>query len=809
MSRIILRDGKVAELRPATQSAEDVEMVHALFRNASADSLYFRFFHTVREVQRSVIRQMLEGTGPNGLSLLCLAGDKALGIGTYVPGETDTQLAEVSFFIDDEYQGKGLGSLLLEHMAEHAWLHGFQRFEAHVLRENRKMLQVFNASGYETSHQGYGDTIHLFLPLSRTERSRALAQTREKLATAASLAPFFRPRTVAVIGASRDPNRLGHQLFRHILAGEFQGTVYPVNPNTASVASVRAYATLADVPDEIDLAVIVVPAPQVPAIVEECIAADVRAVMITSTGFSEAGPTGVRAQQEIVERLRSHGCRLIGPNSMGLVTTVPGVRLNASFAAAMPRSSGIAIASQSGALGIAILEYAEKIGIGVSHFVSMGNRADISANDLLQYWEDDPDTQMVVLYLESFGNPRKFTQIAKRLTRSKPLLVVKGARTAVSYSISESRRIWKSAAEPVVDALFQQTGVIRLDTLQELFDVAALISQSPLPAGRRVAIVTNTAGGAVVAVDALQKEGLTFVGPVLDLGSDALPEGYRDVLPQLLRDPAVDAVVVLFIPVGTSEEPSVTASIRAAIEEAYAASDAGQKTIVANFLARGDYTIRYIEANGQRVPIYPFPEQGIRALAKLVTYAEYLTTAQGRIPDLGNVDVEHARALVRSNSNNRTNVDEWMAERESLAVLQAVGICIQGSIADDSTALLPFQRRKLNLQIRVHVDALFGPVMTVTQCISIPEAKEPVVLSSVQRVIPLTAVDAHDMCEAVVTPAGDDDMHSGLMSSLSDVLLRVSHLVDEVPEIEEVHITSIDFTDRAIEVTGGAVKTHH
>ncbi|MBX6394687.1 MAG: GNAT family N-acetyltransferase, partial [Alicyclobacillaceae bacterium] len=664
MTKVILRDGRAAEFRMAENSDQDRRMIRALFESASPESLYFRFFHVVREISEDVLDDMVSADGVRDVTLLCVAGDQALGVGTY--NQVDEDKAEVAFLVDDRMQGKGIGTLLLEHLAEIAWQNGFRFFEAYVLYENEKMLNVFLSSGYEIRSEQESGIAHLVLKLGHTERTRALQEAREKLAVAASLVPFFHPQTVAVVGASRDPNGLGHVLFRHILDGGFQGVVYPINPTARSVAGVRALSSLRDVPEPVDLAVIAVPAPQVMSVIDECVEVGVRSVIVISSGFSDDHETGLPNRAEIAGRLRRAGARLLGPNSLGMVNTDPKVRLNASFAPRFPLRGHLAVASHSGALGITILEYASRMGIGVSSFASMGIKADISGNDLLQYWEDDPETEIIALYLESFGDPRKFSRIARRVTRRKPIVAVKGARTDGGVAISPTGSAIPRIRDFLVDALFRQTGIIRVNTLQEMFDVTALLAFSPLPGGNRVAIVTNTAGGAVMAVDALHNEGLRLARPPVDLGTVALADGYRKVLPDVLRDSEVDAVLVLFTPVGVSEDREVADALAEAVREV--ARDVREtggtaKPVVANFLMTEDNFVRFIEAGEQRIPVYPFPEQAVRALAKVVSYARYRQSPRGRIPDLNGTDTDRARQIIRRyrpDAAERARVVEWM-----------------------------------------------------------------------------------------------------------------------------------------------------
>ncbi|MBX6354156.1 MAG: GNAT family N-acetyltransferase, partial [Thermoflavifilum sp.] len=816
MTRVVLRDGRVAELRPARRDAADKEMIRRLFAEASPDSLYFRFFHVVREVPEKLLEAMLEANGDEQYSLLCIAGDRALGIGTYA--RTDDDTAEVAFFVADEMHGKGLGTLLLEHLAQTAWRHGFKRFEAYVLCENRRMLSVFQSSGFEIRRRLESDRYHLVLPLVITERVRALQDTREKLAVAASLAPVFQPQTVAVVGASRDPDSLGHQLLRHIVDGGFQGTVYPVNPHARAVAGVQAHPSLRDIPEPVDLAVIAVPAAETLGVVDDAVASGVRAVVIISAGFADAGDDGLALEREVRRRLRAAGCRLIGPNCLGLLTTAPQVRLNASFVPYLPRAGGLAVASQSGGLGVAIVDYAQRVGLGISNFVSMGNKADVSTNDLLQYWEDDAQTEMVALYIESFGNPRKFSRIARRISRKKPVLVVKSARSPVSLQVSDVRQVARAARDIVVEALFRQTGLIRIDTLQELFDVAPLLAFSPRPTGRRVAIVTNSAGGAVMAVDALRREGLEFVQPVVDLGFEALAEGYRLVLPQVLRDPAVDAVLVLYVPVGRTDTGPVADAIRDAVREVVAEGEDAGKPVIANFLTTETYHVRLLDAGGQKVPVYPFPEQAVRALAKAVQYAEYLAQPQGRVPDLVDIDTEAARAMVR-----RWLRDGYRVLRgdEALEVLAKVGV--HGTQADEGDereseaadtggsrtradggqgsgagALAERARtRQWRGAVSVESDPLFGPVLTVRRDAARGPDQPP---QMGLRLIPITDLDADSLAWA----AAPEPEAEALRAQLQDLVLRLSRFVDETPEVAglELRITVRGGQD-APEAAGG------
>lgn len=779
MTRVILRDGHVVELRKAENTTRDKGLIRDLLERSSEETLYNRFFEVVKTFDDDVIEHLIGDDGSNGLTLLCTDGTRVLAFGSYHRID-DGDSALVTFLVGDDVQRRGLGSLLLEHLAERAFLNGIKAFHARVLKDNERMMHVFQASGFAMSSNQESGFIHYVWPLRKTERSRALQETRERLATAASLHHFFHPKTVAVVGASRAPERLGHLIFRHILNSDYRGTVYPVNPTAGSVAAVKAYPSLKAVPEKVDLAVIVVPASQILTVADDVIDAQVTSVMIVSSGFSDTDPPGSALEREVVEKLRGAGCRVIGPSSLGLIQMDEAVRLNASFAPNLPEHGRVAIASHSGALGITILDYAARIGVGVSSFVSLGNRADVSGNDLLQYWESDPSTDMILLYLESFGNPRKFTRITRRITRNKPILAVKSARTPLSANVAKTRGV-HATEDATVEAMFRQTGIIRVDTLQELFDVVVLLRAGQIRAGRRVAIVTNTAGGAVMTVDRLSREGLEFVHPVINLGFETLAESYRVVLPQVLRDESVDAVIVLFTPVGQSEEEAVRVAISAALCEV--ANDPVQqgvrhpyeKPVVANFLTTGDYSVRFLEVDMDReIPIYPFPEQAVRALAKVTGYHEYRDRDPGFIPDLTDIDTELARARIRQ-AMDGFEQPVALLWNDVLPILEVLGVPV--AIAGSSVDTV----RKF--QVIIHTDPLFGPQLRMKEA-----GAAAVTVPSVVRLLPLTDADARSIWQ--------DLMEEGIVASsesfreqVLDTLLRLSQWVEDVPEVLHATMT--------------------
>ncbi|MCI0182265.1 GNAT family N-acetyltransferase [Sulfoacidibacillus ferrooxidans] len=782
MQPIILRDGRVAELRMAKDVEADRVLIRDLSSRVSAESLYFRFMHVVKEVREDLITAMIGDGGPNSLGLLCMAGEELIAIGNYVRVDAGTT-AEVAFLVDDKIQQKGIGTLLLEYLAESAWNHGIQQFEAYVLRDNTPMLNVFRASGYELMSTYESDTIHLHLSLSHTEKLRTLRAMRDKRATVASLKPFFEPNSIAVIGASKDPTHLGHVLLRNILQSDYRGTVYPVNPTATSVSAVRAYKSVLSVPETVDLAMIAVPAAQVNAVVDDCLRAEVGAIIIVASGFSDRDPEGSMLEKEIFRKIRGAGRRMIGPSSLGLLHLTEEVHMNASFSPVLPISGSIAIASHSGALGIAVLEYASRIGVGVSSFVSLGNRVDVSGNDLLQYWEDDAATKIIVLYLESFGNPRKFWSITRRIARQKPIIVVKSARTASAFSLSKTRQSTLAAPDTAVDALFRQAGIIRVNTLLELFDAAAILSYAPLPRGRRVAVVTNTAGGAVITVDTIIREGLEFVGPVINLGFEALAQSYRDVLPQVLRDDSVDAVMVIFTPVSATDQEGVMKAIAQAVEEVQQDYEKQGHThevkpIVANFLTPGDDFVHYICAGTLRIPVYPFPEHAVRALAKVADYASFCRTEPGDLPVFEDIDSDQIRSLVRQNLQPELAL---LPREQAEQLLSILGVATAKKQHTDIRTMW----------LEMKVDSLFGPLITLYAFHDYELSSEDVPqIKSGTRMMPLTDLDAREMVEAVLSHV---QLQLVSARALMGILLRLSVLIESAPEIFSVICRRIEF----------------
>ncbi|NLG68266.1 MAG: GNAT family N-acetyltransferase, partial [Firmicutes bacterium] len=544
----LLRDGSWVLLRVA--GPDDAPAGRDLLERVSPASRRLRFLGGVGQVSLAWGEELCQPPDRDRACLLAVWGEgeaaRVVGVGNYValPGRNT---AEVAFLVDDAFQGRGIGTLLLERLAGMAAGQGLVGFEADVLAENRLMVEVFQRSGFQVRQALEGGTLHVEFPVSGSAAAWERAELRERIATANSLVPLLRPRAVAVIGASRDPDSVGGMVFRYALAAGFTGTIYPVNREASSVHGVRAYPSVESLPEPVDLAIVAVPAHEAIGVARACVRAGTRALVVLTAGFAESGPEGAARQRELVETVRAWGARMLGPNCMGLINTDPRVRLNASLAPELAPRGRIGFFSHSGALGLAILSYAAERGLGFSTFVSAGNRADVSGNDLLAYWDEDPETDLVMLYLETFGTPRRFARLARRVSARKPVLCVKSARSWAGSRAAAAHIGATAQGDVEVDALFRKAGVIRADTLEEMFDVAVLLAHQPLPGGRGVAIVSNSGGVATICADACEGRGLSLSGPgVVDLGPLAGASAYeRDVL-EALSDPSVDAVIAIF-----------------------------------------------------------------------------------------------------------------------------------------------------------------------------------------------------------------------------------------------------------------------
>jgi acetyl coenzyme A synthetase (ADP forming)-like protein len=696
---VALRDGGGARIRPI--KPDDGPLLVEFFETLGPESRYFRFFRIKEALEPKEVAFFTDVDYVDRMALIAMHEGKMIGVARYDREAQGGETAEVAFAVADEHQGRGIGTQLLQLLTTHARSHGIERFEAFVLPENRQMLRLFRTSGYELSRTIEDGVFTVDFPVAESDGLLQAEWEREKRAIATSLLPLFFPRSVAVIGASTDPTSIGGKLFHNILFEGFTGPLYPVNPKAKVIGSVHAYPTIGDVPEEVDLAYIVVPRPFVIDVARQCADAGVRGIVVISAGFAETGEEGAKLEVELLDIVRDSGMRMVGPNCMGLLNTASSIRLNGTFAPVYPPAGNVAMSSQSGALGIAILDYATRNNIGISQFVSVGNKADVSGNDLILAWEDDPQTDVITLYLESFGNPKKFSRLARRVGRRKPIIAVKSGRSVSGSKAASSHTGALASSDVAVQALFRQSGVIRVDTIEELFDAANLLANQPIPAGDRVGVITNAGGPGILAADALEGKGLVLpelsaelrekIGSRLpaeastrnpvDLIASGGPDAYEHATSLLLDSGEVDAVMVIYVPVSPDGAPDVAAAINRS-HRAYV----GDVPLLSVFMQTGDTASLLAGGDDSRaIPTYMFPESAALALARAVGHGQWRNRDPGIEAKLGPAVEVELRALVDEALREIPPEGGWLDPDTVDAVLQAVGLRVPRSVVVGSS----------------------------------------------------------------------------------------------------------------------------
>ena len=767
----LLRNGDSVLLRVATPA--DVPAVEALMRGVSRESLQMRFMGAVAYVSRSAIEFMCGMEPHDRLSLLAIVGqgpdERVIAIGNYISLGVGGK-AEVAFLVHDEFQGRGISTLLLERLAGIAAGYGFIGFEAEVLYENQPMIDVFRDSGFEVCQaEGGGGCIHVQFPVSGLASLRERTELRDRIAAANSLVPLLKPRAVAVVGASRDPAAVGSMIFRAILRGGFTGTVYPVNNQTASVQSVRAYPSLQDLPERADLAVVAVPAAKVLEVAEEALRAGTKGLLVVTSGFAETGPEGLASQRELVKLVRSHGARLVGPNCLGVMNTHPETCLNASLAPELVPQGRIGFFSHSAALGLVILNYAAERGLGFSTFVSAGNRADVSGNDLLQYWEEDASTDLALLYLETFGNPRRFARVARRLSYKKPILCVKSARSRAGRAAARAHIGAVAMSDTNVDVLFRQAGVIRAETLEEMFDVSLLLANQPLPRGNRVAIISNSGGVLTICADACDANGLTVSGTgAVDLGALATVEEYEKAVQEAVEHDDVDALVVIFACIGGCDPKVVGRGIRRGVLRGERKTGIAKPVLLCLMgqagvvRLHGDGTAEAAAAASRHVfPSYRFPESAALALSRAVQYAVHRQRPGGHFLFYDDVDAGAARQMVMTLLAGSTEEVLWLDGEKAWSLLSLFGIST-GAVRETGASAAAD-----HAVVEVVSDPSFGPLIRLSR-----PGQPPVV-----RITPLTDQDVREVVETAGVPPE---------CGVDELLGRMSQLVEELPWLREM-----------------------
>ena len=720
-TEVLLKDGSRILLRPikVDDAGSWVEFVGRL----SARTKYLRFHHVPKQMGLEdalrFCRVDYRDTFAFVAEVLGEGKRDIVAIGRYyrLP---DGHSAEVALAIEDRYQGRGLGTGLLEQLADAARANGIDRFEADVLAENEQMMSVFKDYGFHVTSELQTGEYRVTFPIAETPTVVEKKTERERISTLASLRRLVRPQSVALIGASRHAGTIGYLLLQCLAQSGFTGRVYAVNPNADSLMSMKAYPSVLAIPGDVDMAIIAVPAKAVAKVADECGHKGVHILVVISDGFKEIGPEGASREKELRDIALGHGMRIIGPNCMGVINTDPSVKLNATFSLVLPPTGNVAFLSQSGAMGLVVLRYAADLDMGISTFVSVGNRADISSNDLLEYWEQDQATDVILLYLESFGNPRKFSRIARRVTAKKPVVAVKGGSTQAGSRAAASHTGAMATSDVVSDILFRRAGIIRVNLMEEMFDVATLLSNQPLPRGRRLVIVTNGGGPGIIAADSAARNGLVLPQPSEEMsaklksvvkrdisfhnpldttaGGDA--EEFQAILRLFADDGDSDAVLSIFIPPVVEHMQDFEASIRDVAPYFW---DRG-KPLLACFLGQRGFKAK-LGSGGRFVPSYPFPEEAVSALSKAVEYAEMRQKPAGRIPEFTGIEKSKARDIVEKAMTRSMQRPLWMEPQEIKSLLSCYGLQFVETIAARTPDRAAAAATKIGFPVAVKLDS--------------------------------------------------------------------------------------------------------
>ena len=684
-----LKDGSMINLRAI--SVDDASKLLSFYQRLSSRSIYLRFLKMINLTKEDA-DQYAKVDYDNTFAVVAIHGEgpeeKIIGVGRYWRHpEPHRNKAEMAFVVEDAYQKKGIGTNLLELLAVAAREHGIDTIETEMLQENEGITRMIQQSGFELTDKFQGTrTWRGTYSTFPTPFVASKSSERERRASIASISRFMKPRSIAVLGASNKPG-IGNACLKNLITYGYTGIAYPINPGTEVVSSIKTYPSIMDVPSEVDLAILVVAAEKAQPLVEECAKKGVKGLVVITAGFSEMGGEGIKREKKLIHTARAYGMRVIGPNCLGILNTDPAVSMNATFAPVFPFHGKVALGTQSGALGGALLAYCYKIGLGLSNFVSIGNRADVSDNELLQYWAEDKDTDIILLYLESFANPRRFARIARETTAKKPILVVKGGSSSAGARAAASHTGAMMSADIVSDALFRQAGMIRCKTLEKLFSTATFLANQPLPRGKRVAVLTNGGGAGIMAADALSAEGFqlpilsektrdelkTFLPPKasylnpIDTTAVVSPDQYKRTL-KLLLEEEIDAVVVIYIP----PIRELLDFMKAAIREVALEYRKKGIPIMASYLGVDEEKIGSpMEDN---IPKYTFPEATAFVLGRAYEYYEHLNKPAGRIPKFDNIDKKAAQAIIAKALERSTSSPVWLDSDEISEIFAAYGI---------------------------------------------------------------------------------------------------------------------------------------
>ncbi|MEO3777335.1 GNAT family N-acetyltransferase [Micromonospora sp. B11E3] len=829
---VLLSDGSTVQLRPiGPDDAPGIVAMHARF---SERTRYLRYFSPYPRIPDRDLERFVNVDHRDREAFVVLAGGRIVAVGRYERLGPQAPEAEVAFVVEDAYQGRGIGSVLLEHLADAARRAGIVHFVAEVLPTNGAMQRVFADFGYQVQRQYADGVVHLNFPIAPTEATLEVQRGREHRTEARSIARLLAPRGIAVYGASATGQGVGAALLGHLRDAGFTGTIVPVHPSAATVAGLPAYPSAADAGEAIDLAVVAVAPEAAGEVVADAAAAGAHGLVVISAGFAEAGAEGAAAQRALVRAAHAAGMRVVGPNCLGVANTDERVRLNATLAPVLPARGPVGIFSQSGAFGTALLAEASRRGLGLSSFVSAGNRADVSGNDLLQYWQDDPATDVIMLYLETFGNPRKFARLARRIGRTKPVVAL--ASPTRPPGLGGDR---PGPDEVAVRALFAHSGVIRVDTVAELLDVGVLLAHQPLPRGRRVGVVGNSSALTGLAATACAAQGLTVAaGYPSDVGPRAGAAEFAAALGAAAADDGVDALVAVFAPPLPGQLTDTEADFTAALPGALSAG----KPTVATFLAGR------VPAG---VPAYPSVEEAVRALGRVAAYADWLRRPTGTLPDLPRIDPAAGQAALRADGSDPAGLlaaygidvvpsvpvrsaDEAAAAAATLGRPVALKAAAPGlrhrldlgavrlDLADEPAVRRAYAEMSAVFGADVLVQPMVPPgVACVVELVEDP-AFGPVVgfgLGGVAtellgdrawRAVPLTDTDAAELVDeprAAPLLRGHRGAAPVDRAALAELLLRVGRLADEQPRVRSLTLNPVLARPDGLSVLHATVRT--
>lgn len=863
---VVLRDGGTCHLRPIR--ADDAERLQTFHARLSPETIYYRFFAPYPRLTERDVERFTHVDYTDRVALVATIGGELIGVVRYdrtSPGE-----AEVAFVIRDDHQGRGLGTVFLEHIAQAARERGVQRFVAEILPDNIRMLEVFRHAGYTASTSVEEGITRLDLPLQPTETSVAVTWAREQRAEAISVERLLTPRSVAVVGAGRERTGVGHSIVRHLLDGGFTGQVVPVNPHATEVAGLPCVPSLADSPVPVELVVVAVPAAAVLNVVAQAAGVGAHALLVVSAGFADSGDEGRRLQEELVRQARANGMRVVGPNALGLINSDPDVSMNASLSPVVPGHGRIGFFSQSGALGVALLEAVVRRGLGLSTFVSAGNRSDVSGNDLLQYWAEDPDTDVILLYLESIGNPRKFTRIVRRLAREKPVVAVRSGRAGQGAPLGHTVRR-SELPSGAVEALFRQSGVVRTTSVSEMFDVAQLLTFQPLPQGRRVMALGNSDAMAVMAADALEGYGLELVSRPTTFPAHATASDFEQALAAALDDPAVDIVLALFVPPLHETGEAVARAL------ARVGARSTKPVAAVLFAVEGaQRLLRQLSADGVplpgSVPTFAAIEDAARALGQVADYAEWRRTRVGTVPDLPDVDSDSARQRVEtllaeageaaaapisvdaeattellacygievwprievhdarsasaasaklgfpvvlktvwSKLRLRSDLGGIWFDLKTRAAVRAAFAAAEADLSRFEIDRYVVQRQApagISVVLTTREDPLFGPVVSF----GVAGMAHDVLGDRSYRVPPFTDYDAERLVQgprAAQLLEGSVGLEPVDLAALHDLVVRVGRLADELPEVAQLQLRPVVVSSSGVAVLGARLQLAH